>query len=229
VEKSAQNIDFLRLPLAPGVTLSHFEVAMAEINESPMDRLWREYEGYFLNLDDLTLARWLAQTFGQLEGKVWRMSHPLVGSLRLACQAGGDRSIWQKRLVSIPRAWTIASCCGAPLLPMVTRDVLETGLICHSCGEPAVPFDDIVPELQAPLKKWADKYAPVHAVAHWDDRQRKAVPNYDQAFEVAASGVEKLMVEAAKHLLPPFLDHYPAIVWEDQDECLEVRPDDIQL
>lgn len=217
------------MPLAPRVTLSHFEAVMAEINESPMDRLWREYEGYFLNLDDLTLARWLAQTFGQLEGKVWRMSHPLVGSLRLACQAGGDRSIWHKRLVSIPRAWTVASCCGAPLLPMVTRDVLETGLICHSCGEPSVPFDDIVSELKAPLKIWAEKYAPIHAVAHWDDRQRKAVPNYDQAFEVAATGVEKLMVEAAKHLLPPFLDHYPAIVWEDQDECLEVRPDDIQL
>jgi hypothetical protein len=23
------------------------------------------------------------------------------------------------------------------------------------------------------------------------------------------------------------LEHYPAIIWEDHDECLEVRPDDI--
>jgi len=217
------------LPLAPSATLPHFDAAMAEMNESPMDRLWREYEGYFLNLDDLTLARWLAQTFGQMEGKVWRMSHPLVGSLRLACQAGHERDIWHKRLVTIPRAWTQATCCQAPLLPMVTRDLLETGLICHSCGEPSVPFDDIPRELQGPLKEWAEKYAPIHAVAHWDDRKRKTVANYDHAFEAAAGEVEKLMVFAAQKLLPPFLDHYPAVVLEDQDECLEVRPDDIRL
>jgi hypothetical protein len=29
--------------------------------------------------------------------------------------------------------------------------------------------------------------------------------------------------------MPPFLDHYSAIVWEDQDECLEVRPEDIVI
>jgi len=25
------------------------------------------------------------------------------------------------------------------------------------------------------------------------------------------------------------LEAYPAIVWEDQDECLEVRPEDVEL
>jgi hypothetical protein len=24
-----------------------------------------------------------------------------------------------------------------------------------------------------------------------------------------------------------FLDYYPALIWEDQDECLEVEPKDI--
>ena len=28
-------------------------------------------------------------------------------------------------------------------------------------------------------------------------------------------------------IAPKFLDFYPAVVWEDQDECLEVRPEDI--
>ena len=30
-------------------------------------------------------------------------------------------------------------------------------------------------------------------------------------------------------IAPKFLDFYPAVVWEDQDECLEVRPEDIPL
>jgi hypothetical protein len=25
------------------------------------------------------------------------------------------------------------------------------------------------------------------------------------------------------------LEFYPAVVWEDQDECLEVRPEDVKL
>ncbi|MGO8765363.1 MAG: hypothetical protein ACLQSR_09570 [Limisphaerales bacterium] len=35
---------------------------------------------------------------GQLEGKSWRLSHPLIGAYRLAAQLGHDRQIWQKRL-----------------------------------------------------------------------------------------------------------------------------------
>jgi hypothetical protein len=27
--------------------------------------------------------------------------------------------------------------------------------------------------------------------------------------------------------MPKLLDFYPAVIWEDQDECLEVRPEDI--
>jgi hypothetical protein len=36
-----------------------------------------------------------------------------------------------------------------------------------------------------------------------------------------------LLAIAGGQLLPKFLRYYPAIVWEDQDECLEVRPEDI--
>ena len=41
--------------------------------------------------------------------------------------------------------------------------------------------------------------------------------------------IEGLLAEAGKVLVPKFLEHYAAIVWEDQDECLEVRPEDVEL
>jgi len=72
------------------------------------------------------------------------------------------------------------------MLPLLTRDVHEVGLICQHCSETLVPFDEISASLQAELADWASRYAPVHAVAHWDDRQRKAAGNYDHAYETAA-------------------------------------------
>jgi len=53
-------------------------------SDSPLDQLWTEYGQVFREFDDLTLARWLAQTLGQLSGKAWRWSHPLIGAYRLA-------------------------------------------------------------------------------------------------------------------------------------------------
>ena len=41
--------------------------------------------------------------------------------------------------------------------------------------------------------------------------------------------VEELLATAGREIVPKFLELYPAIVWEDQDECLEVRPEDIEL
>jgi hypothetical protein len=55
------------------------------------------------------------------------------------------------------------------------------------------------------------------------------VANYDKAYEAAATQAEVLLAQAAAKILPEFLDDYPAIVWEDQDECLEVLPQDIEL
>jgi hypothetical protein len=177
----------------------------------------------------LSLARWLAQTLGQLEGRAWRLSHPLLGAYRLAAQQAHDRQIWLKRLVSAPPAYPESSCCRAPLLPLFTRDVLETGLVCQHCGDTCVPFEEIPAELQDEVRSWAERYAPLHAVAHWDDAQRKSAGKYDAKFEEAASEAERLLAEAGKTIAPKFTEHYPAIVWEDQDECLEVRPEDVQL
>jgi hypothetical protein len=198
-------------------------------DESPLDRLWREYGGAFHDFDDLTLARWMAQTLGQLAGRSWRLSHPLMGAYRLAAQLGHDRQIWLKRLATAPAVYREAPCCRAPLLPLVTRDVLESGLVCQHCSGTAVPYDELPASIQPVLKGWADEYSPVHAVAHWDDRQRKSTGNYSRAFENAARAAEQLLARAGGQIAPLFLETFPTVVWEDQDECLEVRPEDITM
>lgn len=197
--------------------------------DSPLDQLWKEYSLVFREFDDLTLARWLAQTLGQFSGKVWRGSHPLLGAYRLAAQVGNERQIWFKRLVNAPAAYLESPCCRAPMLPLLTRDVRETGLICQHCGDTLVVFEEIPETAKADLEEWASQYAPIHTVAHWDDRQRKAAGNYDRAFEQAAKEAEALLSRAGGQLASRLLEFYPAVVWEDQDECLEVRPEDILI
>jgi hypothetical protein len=202
---------------------------MALDAESPLDVLWQEYGRAFRDFDDLTLARWMAQTLGQFEGKAWRLSHPLLGAYRLAAQLGHERQIWFKRLATQPAAYPESPCCRAPLLPLLTRDVQEAGLICQHCNETLVPFEEIPSSLATSMKEWAAQYAPVHAVAHWDETQRKSAGNYEQALEAAASDAERLLIRAGTDFAPQLLEFYPAIVWEDQDECLEVRPEDLKV
>lgn len=202
---------------------------MSSDSPSPLDLLWKEYSEVFQDFDDLTLARWMAQTLGQLRGRAWRLSHPLVGTYRLAAQLGHERQIWLKRLATAPAAYPESDCCRAPLLPLLTRDVLDSGLVCQHCGGTAVPFEDLPEDLKPRVKNWAEAYLAVHAVAHWDERQRKGTDDYERAFENAASEAERLLRIAGSQIAPCFLEGYPAIVWEDQDECLEIRPEDVQL
>jgi hypothetical protein len=198
-------------------------------SESPLDQLWNEYSQVFREFDDLTLARWLAQTLGQLNGKAWRLSHPLLRAYALAAAIGHERQIWFKRLATAPAGFLESQCCRAPMLPFLTRDVRETGLICQHCNDTLVPFDEIPEAVRGDLDHWALQYAPIHAIAHWDDRQRKGAGNYDRAYEQAAKEAEALLARAGGQLAPKMLEFYPAVVWEDQDECLEVRPEDILL
>jgi hypothetical protein len=202
---------------------------MAFNPESRLDALWHEYSRAFDGFDDLTLARWLAQTLGQIEGRAWRLSHPLMGAYRLAAHQAHQRQVWLKRLASPPAAYPEAQCCRAPMLPLVTRDVRESGLICQHCGEALVPFDEIPEPLKSDLEAWAIEYAPVHAVAHWDEQQRREVIHYDEALEDAADEAERLLIRVGGKIMPKFLDIYPAAVWEDQDECLSVQPEDIEF
>ena len=202
---------------------------MSEHSESPNERLWRGYEEVFQGFDDLTLARWLAQTLGQLQGRAWRSSHPLVRSYRLAAQVAHRRQIWLKHLATAPRDYPEAECCRAPLLPVITRDLIDHGLVCQHCGGTAVTFDDLPVDTQKMCRNWAEKYAPVHQVAHWDERQQKRSPNYDGALEDAAIEAERLLALAGNKLAPALLEFYPAIVWEDEDECLDVWPEDVTV
>lgn len=202
---------------------------MEEHPENEMDLLMKEYGLVFKTWDDGTLARWMSQTLGQFEGRLWRYSHPLIRSYQLAAAHGHERGIWLKRLATFPSAYTEAPCCRAPLLPLFTRDVMDAGLICIHCGETAVPADELPADLRPKIEKWAGDYSPIHHVAHWDDREQASVANYDKAFEAAATQSEVLLAQAAAKILPAFLDHYPTVVWEDQDECLEVLPQDIEL
>src|SRR5437867_3587080 len=94
-------------------------VAMAPDADSPFDLLWNEYSLAFREFDDLTLARWMAQTLGQLEGKAWRLTHPLLGAYRLAAQLAHERQIWLKRLATPPAAYADSPCCRAPMLPLL--------------------------------------------------------------------------------------------------------------
>lgn len=200
---------------------------MAEMSESPLERLWSEYSLVFRDFDDLTLARWMSQTLAQLQGRVWRFSHPLLGSYRLAAQVAHERQVWLKRLANPPAAYLESPCCRGPLLPLFTRDVVESGLMCQHCAGTAVPFEEIPEALQTLIKDWSDQYGPVHAVAHWDDRRRKSAGDYDSALEKAASEAERLLTIVGGGIMPKFLETYAAVVWEDQDECLEVRPEDL--
>jgi hypothetical protein len=202
---------------------------MALNPESRFDRLWTEYSMVFRDFDDLTLARWLAQTLGQLEGRVWRLSHPLLGAYRLAAQMAHQRQVWLQRLAPPPAGYPEAPCCRAPVLPLLTRDVRDSGLVCQHCGGILAPFEEISETVRPDLEIWAAEYAPVHAVAHWDDRQRKGSGNYDEAIEDAADKAEGLLAVVGGKLAPKLLEFYPAAIWEDQDECLSVNPEDIEL
>ncbi len=202
---------------------------MEERPEDETDRLANEYRRVFESWDEITLARWLAQTLGQIEGQVWRNSHPLMRSYQLAAAEAHERGTWLKRLANAPAAYQESPCCRAPLLPLFTRDVMESGLICVHCGEAAVPVEEIEGELRERMAQWAESYKPVHHVAHWDDREQASVVSYDKAYEAAATQAEVLLAQAAAKILPACLEHYPAVVWEDQDECLEVLPQDIEL
>lgn len=202
---------------------------MAVPAETPADKLWKEYSQVFREFDDLSLARWVAQTLGQIAGKCWRLSHPLLRAYHLGAQTAHDRQIWLKRLVNLPHGYSPSPCCRAPMLPLLTRDVAESGLVCLHCSETLVPFDEIPAALREDFQAWANQYTPVHAVAHWDDRERKRAGNYDQALEKAAQQAETLLAQAGEKLTPRLLEFFPAVVWEDHDECLEVRPEDVGL
>ena len=105
---------------------------------------------------------------------------------------------------------------------------LENGLICLHCNNTAVPLEDLEDEsLREGLARWAEDYSSIHGVAHWDETRRNNHANYEQAFEDAAQQSEQLLAYQGVELAPALVEFFPAVIWEDQDECLQVRPEDI--
>ena len=195
--------------------------------EPKFDHLWKEYSRVFMEMDDLTLARWMAQTLCQFSGGVWRLSHPLLLTYELAARAAHDRQIWLKGMGIVPADYIPTECCRAPLFPVLSRDVADVGLVCKHCGETCVFPEDLPVEIQPKLIQWAEKYDEVHAVAHWEEDGKSIPQDYDKHLEAAAVKAEKYLLENGDQLAPKLLDFYPAVAWEDQDECLAVRPEDV--
>ena len=152
--------------LSLGQAESYTATPMSRDLEPKFDHLWKEYTGVFMAMDDLTLARWMAQTLGQFAGRVWRLSHPLLLTYELAARAAHDRQIWLKGMGIVPADYIPAECCRAPLFPVLSRDVAEVGLVCKHCGEACVHPEDLPVEMKSSLIEWAEKYEKVHAVAH---------------------------------------------------------------
>jgi hypothetical protein len=200
---------------------------MAHEDSNQLDRLWQEYGQFLSDWDDMTLARWMAQTLAQLSGRAWRNSHPLIGVYRLAAIEAGRRGLRVGRLAMVPHEYPAAPCCGAPVLPVLTRDILEQGLHCMHCGGKLAGLEDLDGSVQQDLQEWAEKYNAVHQVAHWTDEERKKSRNYNKAYNAAAEEAENLLIELRDTILPRMLDLYPAVVWEDHDECLDIRADDL--
>ncbi|MEE2948244.1 MAG: hypothetical protein VX392_07985 [Verrucomicrobiota bacterium] len=201
---------------------------MADEQLPTQNLLWSQYSQVFVEMDDLSLARWMAQTLGQFSGQVWRLSHPLMLTYELAASAAYERQVWLKGMAIIPSGYMPAGCCRAPLLPVFSRDVLNTGLLCKNCNEMCVAFDDLPEELKPRIEKWATEYDTAHAIAHWEEDNIKLPPDYEQVLEMAAQTAVGLLADAGTGLVPALLEFYPAVAWEDRDECLEVLPEDIE-
>ena len=216
-----------RFALSLGQANSYNHRPMADEQPPTRDLLWSQYTQVFAEMDDLSLARWMAQTLSQFSGQSWRLSHPLMLSYELAAGVAHDRQVWLKGMAIIPAGYTVAECCRAPLLPMFSRDVLDTGLLCKHCNEICIAFDDLPEELKPRIEKWATEYDTAHAIAHWEEDGIKLPPDYEQVLELAAQTAESLLAEGGTLLAPALLEFYPAVAWEDRDECLEVNPEDI--
>ena len=52
---------------------------------------------------------------------------------------------------------------------------------------------------------------------------------FDGSEDAVRRAGERNAAPAGRELAPKLLDSYAAVIWEDQDECLEVRPEDLAV
>ena len=137
---------------------------------------------------------------------------------RLAAMVGHDRQIWHQRLVKPPIDFPRRMLSGT-VVPDGDAGCLKNGLICFHCNGTAVPLDL---EDESLRKGWLNglKIIQAYGVAHWDETRRNSHVNYEQAFEDAAQQSEQLLAYQGVELAPALVEFFPAVIWEDQDECL---------
>lgn len=201
---------------------------MQEEDREALERLWEEYRLFFDGFDDPTLARFVAQLLGQMNGGIWRASHPLAGVLRLGAHTCHQRGLRIGRHARVPEGYGEAMCCGAPAMPLLTREVRERGFICPFCDGTVLGLDDVPEAARMVVRGWAQQYEELHEVAHWDERRREASGNYEEVFNRAAQRGAEMWVDLVEHILPTLVPEvFPAVIWEDHDECLDIRPEDL--
>jgi hypothetical protein len=189
--------------------------------------LWQEHARTLRSWDDLSLARWLNQTLGQLYEHCWRASHPLVVAYRLGATVANQRDLWNRRTFSLNTNYPSASCCGAPTIPFISFEVCSHGLYCSCCGDILLTVEDLSPSLAVSFRKWGSSYERLHQVAHWTDEERRRCGDYDKALDQAADQASPLLARLGYQLSPKALSIYPAIFWEDADNCLDIIPEDV--
>lgn len=189
--------------------------------------LWQEHTRALKTWDDLSLARWLNQTLGQLHERCWRASHPLVVAYRLGATVAQQRDIWNRRTFSFNNHYQRAPCCGAPTIPFISFEVCTHGLYCSCCGEVMNTLEELPAEINSGFRQWGASYDIIHQVAHWSDPERKQCGDYDRALDDACERAIPLLAKLGYELAPKVLRAFPAVFWEDADNCLDVIPEDI--
>ncbi len=189
--------------------------------------LWQEHMRALKSWDDLSLARWLSQTLGQLHERCWRASHPLVVAYRLGATVAQQRDLWNRRTFSFNNHYQSTSCCGAPTIPFISFEVCTHGIYCSCCGEVLSTLEDMTEDIAPALRQWGKDYDAIHQVAHWNDNERKQCGDYDRALDKACERAIPMLSRLGYEIAPKVLRIFPAVFWEDADNCLDVIPEDI--
>ncbi|MDD2708983.1 MAG: hypothetical protein PHV34_13435 [Verrucomicrobiae bacterium] len=203
------------------------EDPLLHLEEEDGSELWQEHAKALRTWDDLSLMQWTNQVLCQLHERSWRASHPFVMSYRLALTVIQQRDLWSRRLVSMSSHYQPAECCGAPSIPLVSHDICKYGLYCSNCGTELAELAGFPPGIVKTFNAWGAAYETYHQVAHWPDDKRRKKDDYEAAMETAREKALPLLSQLGFSLAPRFLEFYPAVFWEDGDDCLDIIPEDL--
>ena len=203
---------------------------MATNADAPLDLLWKEYSLGFRDFDDLTLATLAGpnarpacrQDLAAFASAARRLPPGRAVGPRAPdlAQAPGCDPARLLRIALLPRADVAVADArrarGGLDLPALQRDARPVrGNPRRACKAIWRTGPRVTPRsTRSPTGTIASAKPPATTTTPTKPPPRK--PN----------GCSR---EAGRQLAPRLLEFYPAAVWEDQDECLEVRPEDVRL